>query len=222
MRILHRTRPQIHFRQLRVFAVPGEELLRRPRFQDEVDTLPPAFAVLHRRDAVADRDVVAKAGRQARNQAAAAETIDHRVFLGEADRRRRRDGGAKLQKRDLIQSLIAGQPGEHRAEQIRVAHESVRILMMLVGADGVEAELGRKHQLINRPIVIVGDFIGIAVFPPRRIDPGRRQLAGKVLRQVAVGHEMKHRDFHGPFLPLPAQHDRAERLWPYPCLARFN
>ena len=197
MRILHRPRPQIHFRQLSIFPVPGEEFLRRPGFQHEIDALPPALALLHRRYAVADLDVVAEAGRHAGNQAPAADAIEHRIFLGEADGRRRRDGGAELHQRDMVQSLIAGHLGQDGAEQIRIAHEPIGVLVVLVGADGIEAELGRQHQFVDRPIVIVGDLVGVAVLPPRRIDPGRRQLAGKIFRQIAIWHEMKHRDLHG-------------------------
>jgi hypothetical protein len=187
-----------------------------------VDAFPPAFAMLHRGDAVADRDVVAEAGRQPGNQAPAADTVDHRVFLGETNGRRRRNGGTELQKRHLVQSLIAGHLGQHRAEQIRIAHEPVWILVMLVGADGVEAELGREHQLVDRPVVVVGDFVGVAVFPPRRIDPGRRQLAGKILRQITVRHEMEHRDLHSRCSPCRRSTLFAERCRPYLYLARFN
>ena len=197
MRILHRPRPEVYFRQLGILAVPGEEFLRRPRFQDEIDAFPPAFAMLHGRNAVADRDVVAETRRQAGNQSAAADTVEHRVFLGETDRRRRRDGGAELQQRDIVQSLVASHLGEDGAEQIRVAHEPVRVLMVLVGADAVEAEFGRQHQLVDRPVVIVSDLVGVAVFPPRRIDPSRSKPPGEIVRQVAIRHEMKHRDLHG-------------------------
>jgi hypothetical protein len=33
---------------------------------------------------------------------------------------------------------------------------------------------------------------------------------------------MKHRDFHGPFLPLPTPLVRAERLWPYPVFGAIK
>ena len=103
-------------------------------------------------------------------------------------------------KRDLIQALIAGHLGEDGAEQVRIAHEPVRVLVMLVGADAVEAELGRQHQFVDRPVVDVGDFVGVAIFPPGRIDPGRREAPREILRQITIGHEMKHRDLHGPSL----------------------
>ena len=150
-------------------------------------------------NAVADIGVAAEPERHTGDQSAAADAIEHRVFLGDADRRRGSgERGAKLHERDIIQALIARHLGENGAEQVRIAHEAVRVLVMLVGADAVEAELRRQHQFVDRPVVVVGDLVGVAVLPPGRIDPSRRQAPGEILRQIAIGHEMKHRDLHGP------------------------
>ncbi len=83
---------------------------------------------------------------------------------------------------------------------------------MLIGADAVEAELGRQHQFVDRPVVNVGDLVSVAVLPPRCIDPSRRQPSGKILGQVTIGHEMKHRDLHGPssFYRIKPMSDRLQ------------
>jgi hypothetical protein len=45
--------------------------------------------------------------------------------------------------------------------------------MTLVGADAVEAELGRQHQFIDRPVVNIGDLVGVAIFPSGRVKSWR-------------------------------------------------
>jgi hypothetical protein len=71
----------------------------------------------------------------------------------------------------MIQPLVAGQFRQRRTKQVRIAHEAVGILMVFIRANAIESELGRQHEFVQRPIVIVGHFIGVPVFPPRRIDP---------------------------------------------------
>src|SRR3712207_161267 len=97
MRLLDGTRPEVDLRQLVVPAVPGEELLRRPRLQHELDRLTPALALLDRGHAVADVRVAAEAQRQTCDEPAAADAVEHRVLLGDPDRGRGRgDGRAEL------------------------------------------------------------------------------------------------------------------------------
>ena len=198
MRILHRPRPQIDFRQLIIFPIPGEEFLRCPGLQHEVDRLTPARALVHRGYAVTDIGVATQPERHARHQSPAADAIEHRIFLGDADRRR--GGGERrpeLHDRDVVQALIARHPRQDGAEQVGIAHEPIGVLVVLVGADAIEADLGRQHKFIDRPIVEVGHLVGIAILPPRRIDPGRGQTVRKIFRQIAIRHEMKTRDLHG-------------------------
>ena len=202
MRILHRPRPQIHFRELIVFAIPSKEFLRGPRLQHQIDGLAPALALVHGRDTVADIGVATEPERHARNQAAAADAIEHRIFLGDADGRRGGgERGAELHQRDVIQALVARHLGQDGAEQIWIAHEPIGVLMVLVGADAIEAEPSRQHQFVDRPVIEIANLVGIAIFPPRRIHPCRIEPLREIVRQIAIRHEMETGDLHGSFLP---------------------
>ena len=216
MRVLHRPRPQIHLRQLIVFSVPGEEFLRGPRLEHEIDRLAPALALIHRRDAVADIGVATEPERHAGDQAAAADAIEHRIFFGDADRRRGGgERGAELDNGDIVQALVARHFRQDGAEQVGIAHEPVRVLVVLVGADAVEAELCRQHQFIDRPIVEVGDLVGVTVLPPGGIDPSRSKTPREIFRQVAIRHEMETGDLHRSFLPMlfaSSGPDRSDRV----------
>src|SRR5262245_51210120 len=104
----------------------------------------------------------------------------------------------ELHKRNLIESLIACHLRQDSAEKVRVAHEPIWVLVVLVGTNAIEAELGRQHQLVQRPVVIVGDLVGVPILPPRRINPRRcKTLWRKIRGEVAIRHEMEHRNFHG-------------------------
>ena len=92
------------------------------------------------------------------------------------------DGSAQLYQRDMIELLVAHHLGEGCGEQIGIAHEPVWVLVVLVGADAVESELRRQHELVQRPVVIVSYFVGISELPPWRVDPRRVIAFGKILR----------------------------------------
>ena len=68
--------------------------------------------------------------------------------------------------------------------------------MMLIDADTVHTGLGGMDQFVQRPVVILTDFLGVAQFRPGRIDPDRVVFLLKIIRQIPVGHQVKHGYFH--------------------------
>src|ERR1700730_15723288 len=68
--------------------------------------------------------------------------------------------------------------------------------MVLVDADAVHSGLGGIGQLIEGPVVVLAYFFGVGEFPEWRINPYGLVALLEVGGQVAVGHEVEHRDFH--------------------------
>ena len=64
-----------------------------------------------------------------------------------------------------------GQLREHAAHDVRTGHETVRVLVVLVRADAVEATLCGIEQLVDRPILVLTHAPRVGEFPPRRRDP---------------------------------------------------
>src|SRR5262249_28738229 len=75
-------------------------------------------------------------------------------------------------------------------------HQSVGILMMLVAAYAVKAELIGVDQLVHIAIVELGTFAGI-VISVRQRDPGG--VVGLVVVEIEVGkrHQVDHVELHG-------------------------
>ena len=196
VRRLHRPRPQVHAAQLVVLAVPREHLGIGPGAQHELDALAPARALHDRRDPVAHRGVGADAHGDAGDQPAVAQAVEDRVLLGDARRRRRRgQRRAELDERD-VEAAFAREPGEDRAEQVRVAHEPVGVLVVLVRPQPVEAELRGEHELVDRLVEEVARLAGVAELRPRGVDPHRPVARLDVVRQIPVRHEVERRDLH--------------------------
>ena len=195
MRLLDRPRPQIDHRQLIVPAVPGEDLLRLPRFQHQLQRLAIAFALLDRDDGIRNGGVGRQSGRETGNQAPAADAVEHGIFFGDPRRRAgRRQSRAELDDGDVLRLR---RPRQHRAHQARIGHEAVDVLVMLVGAQPVDAEPRGVDELVQRPVVILGDFLRIGDVEPDRIDISGFVALAEIRRQVAIGHQMEHADFHG-------------------------
>ncbi len=195
MRLLDRPRPQIDHRQLIMLAVPGEHLPRRPRLGDQRQRLAEALALLDRDDAVRERRVSRQSGGKARHEPPAADAVEHRVFLGDARRRRGRgQGRADLHDRHV---LPVGLLRQHRAHQARIGHEAIDVLMMLIGAQPVHADLGGIDHLVEGRVVVRADLVGIGDVEPYRIDVGRVIALVEIRREVAIGHQVEHADFHG-------------------------
>ena len=122
-----------------------------------------------------DHRVRRQAGGKAGDQPAAADAVEHGVFLGDARRRRRRrQGRAELDDGDV---LAVGLFRQHRAHQARIGHEAVDVLVMLVGAHAVKAGLRRVQQFVEGGVVVLADLLGVGDVEPRRIDEGRSRSA---------------------------------------------
>ena len=198
MRLLDRPRPQVHHAELVVLAVPGEHLLCRPRLGHESERLAVALALLDRHHAVRQHGVRRQPGREAGHQPSAADAVEHRVFFGDAGRRRGRgQGRAELDDRDV---LAVGGARQHRAHDARVGHEAVDVLVMLIGAQPVHAGLGRIQHLVERGVVKLPDLVAVGDVEPDRLDVGRVVALLVVGRQFPIRHQVKHADFHGRLL----------------------
>ena len=199
MRLLDRPRPEIDHAELIMLAVPGKDLARRPGLDDERQGLAIALALLDRDDAVGDGGVGRQPGGKAGDQPPAADAVEHRVFFGDAGRRRgRRQRRAELHDGDV---LAVGAFRQHRRHDARIGHEAVDVLMVLIGAQAVEAGLRGEQQFVERRVVILADFVGIGDVEPQRIDVGRFVALIEIRRQPPIGHQVEHADFHGARLP---------------------
>ncbi len=67
---------------------------------------------------------------------------------------------------------------------------------MLVGADAVEAGLGRIEHLIERGVVVLADFLGVGDVEPQRIDVGGLIALFEIRRQIPIRHQVEHANFH--------------------------
>ena len=198
MRLLDRPRPQVHHRQLIVLAVPGKDFLGAPGFLHQLQRLAVTLALLDRHDAVGDRRVGRQSGRKARDQTAAADAVDHGVFFGDPRRRAGRgQGRAELHDRHVH---AVGGARQHRAHQARIGHETVDVLVVLVGAHPVHARARRVDELVERPVVILAHLLRIGDVEPDRIDVSGLVMLVEIRRQIAIRHQVEHADFHGgPF-----------------------
>ena len=195
MRLLDRPRPEVHHAELIMLAVPGEDLLRRPGLGHQRQRLAVALALFDRDDGVRDRRVRRQPRGEAGNQPPAADAVEHRVFLGDARRRRGRgQRRAELDDRDV---LAVGLPRQHRAHDARIGHEAIDVLVMLVGAQPVQAGLRGMEHLVQRRVVVLADLVGIGDVEPDGIDIGRVVPLLEIGRQVPIGHQVEHADFHG-------------------------
>jgi hypothetical protein len=175
-------------------AVPGKGLARRPCLQDQLQGLAVALALLDRHDPVGDRGVGRQTGRKAGDEPAARKAVDHRVFLGDAGGRAGRgQGRADLHDRDLV---AFGHFGERRPHQAGIGHKAVDILVVLVRAQAVHAGLGGVDHLVEGPVIVAADLLGVGNVEPDRIEIGRFVAPVEIRRQIAVRHQMKHANFH--------------------------
>ena len=142
-------RPDIDRGELREFPVPGERLDLPPGAQDEPQILLVAVAHLDRRHAVIERRVEHQPDREAGHQPAARDAVDHRVFLGDADRLARlAERPADREDRD-VEPLGLGGIADRRADQARIGGHVVGGLGVLGEGDAVETEPGRLHDVVE-------------------------------------------------------------------------
>ena len=130
------------------------------------------------------------------DQAPAAQAVDDRELLG--------DPGRRVVERQRVADHrdfdAAGQPGHDRGHQVRGRHQPVRVLVVLVDADPVEAELLGVDELVEVAVVEGAAVLGVE----QRVRAGhpRRALVGGV--EPDVGHQVKREEPHGVHLPVGA------------------
>jgi hypothetical protein len=192
MRLLERPRPDVHVAQLGVLAIEREDLRPAPGLHDQVVRLVVLLAQGGRRHAVAEVGVHGGAHREARDEPAAGQAVQHGELLGDA-RRRVVESDAIAEDDDAAVLRPAGEGGRH---QVRRGHQAVGVLVVLVHADAVEAHLGGELQLVQ---VLVVDLVSLrrVVQVARHVHPDAAVLLAEVLRKEPVGHEVEEMDLHG-------------------------
>jgi hypothetical protein len=191
MRLLNRFGPQVYVAQLGVLAVEGEDLLLGPRLHDQLVRFVVFLAQRGGDFAVAEVGVHRGADREARAQTPTRHHIEHREFLGDANRGIiQRDGIA--QHDDIGVAGAAGKRGRH---EVGRRHHPVGILMMLVDAEAVVAHLIGEFELVEVIVVkLVADFGVVEVL--RNVDPYAAVLVLEILGQVPIRHQMEPGKFH--------------------------
>ncbi len=179
-------------------AVPGEDFLGLPGLEHQGERFAVTLALLDRHDTIRDGGIGRQSGREARNQPPAADAVKHGVFLGDARwRTGRGQCGAELDDRDV---LAVRELGQHRAHQARIGHETVDVLMVLIGAQSVHPGARCMDEFIQCPVVVLAHLVRVCDIEPDRIDIGGLVALAEITRQVAIGHQMEHADFHGSTL----------------------
>ena len=192
VRLLDRLRPAVDVAQLVVLAVEGERLVRRPRPHDQVVGLVVLVAGQGRDLAVAEVGVHRRADREPGDESTAADAVEHGELLGDADRRVvQRDRVADDADRRVARAT--GQPG---GDEVRAGHDAVAVLVVLVDADAVEADLVGVLELVH---VLVVHGVRPCRVEQRAgdVDPHRAVGLPEVGGQVRPRHEVEPGELHG-------------------------
>src|SRR5882672_9602610 len=141
MRLLYGFWPRIDVTQLGEAAVEREGAGPGPRLLDEVVSLVVSRSHQRRRIAVAADIVHWRADRQPGDETTAADAVEQRILLGDAERRLVHGYGVAKNDDGSIRFAMC----EDRGDQVRRHREPVAVLMMFVHAYAVEAELFGKQ-----------------------------------------------------------------------------
>jgi hypothetical protein len=101
-----------------------------------------------------------------------------------------------VEQRERYREALALVKKAHGAHDARVRHEAIDVLVVLVGAQPVQAGLGRKQHLVERRVVELADPVGIGDIEPDRIDISRIVPPLEIGRQVSIRHQVEHAEFH--------------------------
>ena len=128
-----------------------------------------AFALLDRRDAVAEVGVHRAAQRHSGDEAAAAYAVEHRVLFGDADWWLR--CGERGTHLDDGHIRAGRRPGQHRAHEVWAGHVAVGILVVLVDADAVHSGLRGVDKLVERPVIELSRLVRRGELVEGRVHP---------------------------------------------------
>ena len=194
MRRLVRPRPRVHVVEVVVLAGVLERAGLGPGADDQVVRLRKALL----REARVDAHGVifgADAAHEARDDAAAREIVEHRVFFGDHQRivhQRQR----AAEDRDL---RLLDAARERARERTGRRHHAVGGLVVLVEADAVEAEPVGQLHLVEILVIELGAFFRIVVAVGIG-DPGGAVLLDGVEVGVPVRHQVKVEELHAAAL----------------------
>jgi hypothetical protein len=192
--LLERPGPAVDVAQLEVLAVVLERAGLRPGPHDQLVGLREARARLRGVDR--EGEVFgAAADHLSGDDAPARDAIEHGDLLGHAR-------GRVVERQRVAHDGDLDPPrahGEHGRDDVRRRHQAIRILVMLVHADAVEAERLGLGELIDVFVVVDLRFFGVeeVVGHP---DPGRVVLLLEVGRKIPVRHRVEEEVLHGALL----------------------
>ena len=184
VRLVLRARPDRHRAVLEMPALPAEGLRLGPRLEDQLHPLVGTFARFLRVQVVA-QVFVGRPAQQADHDAPRRQRVEHRQFLGDADRIAGRHDRAEQGDLDRIDA--GGEPGggDHRRRR-----QDARRVVVLGDADPVEAERLDEFHPLDHAAIGFGSGRGVVG------GGGHRPFARQVRRRdVAAGFEIRH--FHG-------------------------
>ena len=183
MRTLDRARPDVDVALLVVAAVERESVRMLPGLHHQVVRLVVALAELRRVLAVGEAVVHRRADREAGDQPAAGDAVDHRELFGDAGRR-------VVQRQRVAHHAdrrVGGATGQRRGDQVGRRHQAVAVGVVLVDADRIEAAGGGVFEFVHEVVVHV---VGAAGVEQRGVDvdPDRGVLLPEVVRKFGVWH----------------------------------
>ena len=182
-----------------MFALVAERPVLGPGAVDQVDRLPVARAGLRLRDVVVEGLGPAAHG-EAGDEPPAAHRIDHRVFLGDAQRIEMER--QEIAEHDELRAL--GALRQRRRDEIRRRHQAIDVLVMLVEDEPVETQLLGIGQLVD---IFLVQSVGLFPVPQavRHRDPAAVEALVEIRGQIGIRHEVPAIEFdrsHGFLLSL--------------------
>jgi len=149
-----------------------------------------AIAQGRRVDPVGEVHVHRRADREAGDEPAAREQVEHRELFGHAERRI--VGGEAVAEDD--ERGLRRPPRQGRRHEVRRRHQAVGVVVVLVHAQAVEALRLGELQLVEELLVEAPRLLGV-VQVVRHVDPDRPVRPLEIVGQEPIGHEVEEADF---------------------------
>ena len=188
MRRLQGLRPRVHVAHLVVAAVERRRAGPGPRLDDEVDALPEALAGECWRIGIAEW-LLAATGGEAGNDPAAGHAVEHRVFLGDAQR-------TEVQRHEIAEHddlAVLHALSEGTGDDIGRRHQAVDVLVVLVEYDTVEAQLVGLRKLVDVFLEQAAGLVAVELRVGDR-DPAALVVLLEALVQMGPRHEVPGED----------------------------
>ena len=201
VRLLHRARPYVDVALAVEAPVEREGVGLGPRPHHQVVGLVIAFAEQRRVLSVGVAGIHGRADREAGDQAAAGDAVDHREFFGDP-RRRVVEGEAVAHDAQRRPRRRAARQGA--GDQIGRRHQPVAVRVVLVAAHRIQPDRRGVFHFVHEVVVHPVRAFGLE---QARMDvyPHRRMFVAEILRQLGIGHEVKPQVLHGAETPFAGQ-----------------